>query len=160
MTYPAADQLETLYKTHDEVLQRLTQNPVISAADLVGQHKNVLSRLASGFWGGISMAGREVLLNHEHHFVRSPAVIGDQQLTKALTQSIKDLSVDELRLRCQDLKRRAAEMESNLEIQANITTPGKKENVDLAALNVELNQTRNRLGILGHPETPQPFIWI
>lgn len=160
MPYPTSAQLISLYESHEEIIQYLTQQPVISAADLYGQHRNVLSRLASEYWSMISLEGRDALLSHDHHFVRSPAAIGKRQLENVLDKDIQNLSCDELRMRLQDLNRRAAEMEVDQDIQSTIRVSGSRANTQLAALNVELNKVRNRLNALGHPEAPKNYVWI
>lgn len=160
MTYPTAMQVTALYEMHEEMVQYLTQEPVITASDLEGLHKNILSRLASDFWGKISAEGRSFLLSHTHHFVRSPAVIGDRLLTKALARDVAVLSIEEAHMRYSDLKRRAAELAQNGLAQATVLVPGSKANTDMVTINVDLAMVRARLTTLGQPETPQHYVWI
>lgn len=160
MAYPSHAQLVTLYESHEEVIQCLTQQSVITLVDLDGQHKNVLCRLASDYWSLITLEGRESLLSHSHHFVSSCAVISNSRLEEALVAEIQDLPIDGLRIRLQDLNRRATEMEMDLTVQSSILIAGSKANQDMTLLNVERNQVRNRLHALGQPDTPKHYVWI
>lgn len=160
MLYPTQLQLKALYEANEEIIQHLTQQPIISAEDLQGKHKNVLTRLASDYWGCLSPEAREALLEHPHHFVRSSAVIGQQDLAKVLAGDIQALNAQQLRLRRQDLARRAAEMGTDEALQESILTQGSQANSDMVCINVELHAVRTRLTSLGYPETPDNLIWI
>ncbi|ORL52202.1 hypothetical protein B7H18_09310 [Pseudomonas putida] len=120
----------------------------------------MLTRLAIGNWGSMTPEAREVLLQHPHHFVRSFAVIGQQDLAKVLSSNLEELSVDQLKLRLQDLARRAAEMVENQEAQASILVPSSPANAAMVSLNVEMATIRARLTNLGHADQPENYVWV
>lgn len=158
MKYPSPPQLRVLYESNEEVIQNLTQQTII--ADIQGLNRNILARLASDFWGMISSNGRADMMSHSHHFVRSCARIGQQDLEKALATPIADLSKEHLIMLQQDLCRRAAEMEADPDIRKAVLVRGSPENADLASLNVQLHAVRSHLAAIGEPETPKNFVWI
>ncbi|WP_439126139.1 MAG: hypothetical protein ACNJA3_27610 (plasmid) [Pseudomonas rhizophila] len=160
MKYPSPPQLQALYESNEEVIQNLTQQMVITTQDIQGSDKNILTRLASDFWGMISSNARAEMMSHSHHFVRSCARIGQQDLEKALATPIADLSEEQLVMLRQDLCRRAAEMEADPDVQKAVLVRGSAENTDLASLNVQLHALRCRLAAIGKPESPKTYIWI
>ncbi|MFJ3110051.1 hypothetical protein [Pseudomonas putida] len=160
MSYPNPTQLVALNAENEAVVQNLITQSIISAEDLRGRNRHVLTRLASGNWGSMTPEAREVLLQHSHHFVRSCAVIGQQVLAKVLCSKLEELNVDQLKLRRQDLARRAAEMVENQETQASILVPSSPANAAMVSLNVEMATIRSRLTNLGHADQPENFVWI
>lgn len=160
MKYPNPTQLVALYESHEEIIQYLSQQAVISAEDIQGRNKNNLTRLATDFWGKISSKASAEMLSHAHHFVRSCARVGEQYLEKALATPIVELSEVHLVMIRQDLCRRLAEMEANPDFQQAALVQDSPQNADLASLNVQLHALRCRLAELGKPETVNTYIWI
>ncbi|RMM39327.1 hypothetical protein QO021_28755 (plasmid) [Pseudomonas amygdali pv. lachrymans] len=160
MKYPNPTQLVALYESNEEIIQHLTQQAFISAEDIQGCNKNILTRLASDFWGKISSNARAEMLSHAHHFVRSCARIAQQDLEMALAKPIVELSENHLVILRQDLCRRSAEMEANPTFQKEALLQGSTQNADLASLNVQIHAVRCRLAAIGKPETPKTYIWI
>ncbi|MCU9529341.1 hypothetical protein [Pseudomonas mosselii] len=160
MSYPNPTQLAALYAENEAAVQNLRKLSIISAENLQGLNRQVLTRLASDHWGAMTPEAREVLLQHSHHFVRSCAAVGQQDLAKALGSNLNELNVVQLKLRHQDLVRRAAEMVVNQEAQASILVPSSPANAAMVSLNVEMATIRTRLTSLGHAEQPENFVWI
>ncbi|HFL7937926.1 hypothetical protein IYR97_26265 (plasmid) [Pseudomonas fulva] len=160
MSCPNQTKPPALHAENEAVVQNLIKQSIISAEDLRGRNRHVLTRLAIGNWGSMTPEAREVLLQHPHHFVRSFAVIGQQDLAKVLSSNLEELSVDQLKLRLQDLARRAAEMVENQEAQASILVPSSPANAAMVSLNVEMATIRARLTNLGHADQPENYVWV
>ncbi len=160
MSYPKPAPLAALFAENEATVQNLGKQSIISAESLQGLNRQVLSRLASDNWGSMTPEAREVLLQHSHHFVRSCAVMGQQDLAKVLGSNLEELNVDQLKLRRQDLARRAAEMVESQEAQESILSPNSPANAAMVSLNVEMATIRSRLSKLGHADQPENYVWI
>lgn len=158
--YPTPRQLAVMYEANEEVIQKLSQQRVISLDDVTGRHKNILTRLTSDQWGSLSEAARSAMLSHTHHFVRSCAVVSKAHWAQILSDDLGSLRVDHLLLRRQDVVRRAAEMEADEEVQLTILEQGSQGNALMLALNADLRAINACLNTLEHREDPTNFIWI
>lgn len=144
-TLISRQRISILYETREEILQELSTQRSISLVDASGLDRSGRCRLADDHWAACTEELRQSLLNHTHHFVRSCAVVAQQNLAKAHDGVIKEQSQDELKLRLRDLDRQAAEMESSEAIQSRVLVANSAENQDLVALNITLFHLRHRL---------------